>query len=217
MSQFNQQSTARRFTAFHTCCPPYSEGYECELPEQARRELLPPKRPHILHRPLSAPHGRGCFLKWVGAFGLSAIILVSVIANYSRQHSAPAAPAPDLVLEHSKALLAQQQAQQSGSDGTAYGKAGVIGRREAPRAVLVQASAPRAELIGHLPPGRTDKLWPMLMPYGIEVLATYKGRLASEKMLPPSGNALGDIWVVGDTPWVWLFAPGAAHADWIDP
>jgi len=36
-------------------------------------------------------------------------------------------------------------------------------------------------------------------------------------MLPQSGNHIGDTWVIGETPWVWLVAPGAAHADWIDP
>jgi hypothetical protein len=55
------------------------------------------------------------------------------------------------------------------------------------------------------------------LPYNIEVPATYKGRLAAEWMLPASGKHIGDTWVVGDTPWVWIWAPGAAQADWIDP
>jgi len=55
------------------------------------------------------------------------------------------------------------------------------------------------------------------LPYKIEVSANYKGRLAAEWMLPASGKHIGDTWVVGDTPWVWIWAPGAAQADWIDP
>ena len=47
--------------------------------------------------------------------------------------------------------------------------------------------------------------------------ATYKGRLAAEWMVPQESNSIGDTWVVGETPWVWLVAPGAAQADWIDP
>jgi len=35
-------------------------------------------------------------------------------------------------------------------------------------------------------------------------------------MLPSSSNVVGDTWIVGDTPWVWITAPGAARADWID-
>ena len=57
----------------------------------------------------------------------------------------------------------------------------------------------------------------MMMPYNLEVLVTYKGRLGSESMLPSSGNALGGMWVVGDNAWLWVAAPGAAQADWIDP
>jgi hypothetical protein len=68
-----------------------------------------------------------------------------------------------------------------------------------------------------LPEGRIGKPWLVLMPYGLDVLATYKGRLASEEMLPSSGNQIGDLWVIGETPWVWLIAPGATHADWLDP
>jgi hypothetical protein len=36
-------------------------------------------------------------------------------------------------------------------------------------------------------------------------------------MLPSSGNQLGEMRVVGDTPWVFLVAPGAATESWIDP
>jgi hypothetical protein len=39
-----------------------------------------------------------------------------------------------------------------------------------------------------------------MMPYNLEVLVTYKGRLGSESMLPSSGNALGGMWVVVITP-----------------
>jgi hypothetical protein len=55
------------------------------------------------------------------------------------------------------------------------------------------------------------------MPYGIQALARYKGRLENEAMLPADGNAIGDAWAVGDNFWIRLLAPGAARADWIDP
>ena len=58
---------------------------------------------------------------------------------------------------------------------------------------------------------------PVTIPYGVKVLARYKGQLGSEEMLPASGNALGDMWVVGDNAWLWITAPGAARADRIDP
>jgi len=55
------------------------------------------------------------------------------------------------------------------------------------------------------------------MPYNIEVTGRYKGVLSSEAKLPKNGNALGDMRMVGSTLWLWLVAPGASQADWIDP
>src|SRR4029077_11621101 len=96
----------------------------------------------------------------------------------------------------------------------------------APRAVLL-TPAPRATLVklpplpareaGYLPPLVPGRQYRATMPYNLEVLTTYRGGLASLAMLPQDGNRLGDMWVVGRTPWVWIWAPGAAHADWIDP
>jgi hypothetical protein len=86
----------------------------------------------------------------------------------------------------------------------------------APRAVLVKLPPPKAHLV-RLPECKVGERRPVMMPYNVEVLATYKGQLAAEWMLPSSGNAQGDTWVVGDTPWVWIWAPGAVQADWIDP
>jgi hypothetical protein len=56
-----------------------------------------------------------------------------------------------------------------------------------------------------------------MMPYGLEVAAQLKGKLPSTDMLPMSGNAIGDTWVVGDSAWVWVAAPGTGSAHWIDP
>jgi hypothetical protein len=97
----------------------------------------------------------------------------------------------------------------------------------APRAVLVQ-HVPRATLV-KLPPPRAQLVrlpdlpipghqYLATMPYqNLEVLATYRGWRSSLDKLPQSGNQLGDMWLVEGTPWVWIFTPGATHADWIDP
>jgi hypothetical protein len=55
------------------------------------------------------------------------------------------------------------------------------------------------------------------MPYGLEVEARLKGRLPSAGVLPMSGNEIGDTWVVRDSAWVWVAAPGTGGANWIDP
>jgi hypothetical protein len=82
--------------------------------------------------------------------------------------------------------------------------------------VLVKLPPPRAQLVW-VPEWRFNEERQLLMPYGLKVLGRYKGGLEAEWMLPQSGNAIGDTWIVGDTPWVWVTAPGAARADWIDP
>ena len=86
----------------------------------------------------------------------------------------------------------------------------------APRATLIKLPPPRAVLV-RLPQWRIGEERPMMMPYGLEVSALLKGRLPSTDMLPMSGNSIGDTWVVGDSAWVWVTAPGAGSARWIDP
>src|SRR5215469_14948500 len=94
-----------------------------------------------------------------------------------------------------KAYLAEQQ--------TNAPRAELV--KPVPRAELLKLPTPRAQLV--LSPG---KQYTATMPYGIEVSATYRGSLGAESMLPQSGNALGDTWIIGQTPWVWVVAPGAA-------
>jgi hypothetical protein len=81
MRQSNQDFTART-------------SYDTILPPDARQEMLKPKRPAILRRPLyryPAP-ARSGILKWAGAFALCAIILAGVIGHYSQSVKAPATP-----------------------------------------------------------------------------------------------------------------------------
>jgi hypothetical protein len=86
----------------------------------------------------------------------------------------------------------------------------------APRAVLVKLPPPRAELV-RIPEWRIGETRSVMMPYGLVASATYRGRLGAETELPQSGNALGDMWAVGNNVWLWLVEPGAAAASWIDP
>jgi hypothetical protein len=86
----------------------------------------------------------------------------------------------------------------------------------APRAELVKLPTPRAQLI-KLPEWRVGETWTVMMPYGVEALAKYKGRLLSEDMLPRSGNIIGDAFAVGDNVWLWIVAPGTSAAQWLDP
>jgi hypothetical protein len=77
---------------------------------------------------------------------------------------------------------------------------------------------PRAQLV-RLPEWRPGQARIMRMPYdeSFEVRGVFRGYLASESVLPRSGNAIGDTWVVGNTPWVWVTVPGTGVPTWVDP
>src|SRR5262245_12555983 len=54
---------------------------------------------------------------------------------------------------------------------------------------LVGGSTPIPPQLVQLPPSTPRRRYLATMPYNIEVLATYRGRLASLDILPASGNA----------------------------
>jgi hypothetical protein len=213
MPKADQESLARRF---------HHDNFDTELPPDVRAELKAPpqERPVILERPIYQPTNRSGIFKWGGGLALCAIILAGTIANYSGSPKAPGTPQqPDPVLKHSKAILAAQS-----TPIPTLGPAGswrapeqfAYNRNAAPRATLVKLPPPRARLVS-LPPPVIGGRYLATMPYNVEVLATYRGEMASVNLLPSHGNQIGDMWVVEGTPWVWIFAPGTTHADWIDP
>jgi hypothetical protein len=80
----------------------------------------------------------------------------------------------------------------------------------------VKLPPPRAALV-RLPewqPGTSRLLY---MPYRLEVVGLLKGTLASESLLPQSGNLIGDTWAVNGVPWIWLTVPGTSSPTWVDP
>lgn len=94
----------------------------------------------------------------------------------------------------------------------------------APRAVRVTGHVPRAKLVNPPADGslQVGNHYRVKMPTGLEVRAKYLGTLAKVEDLPPENlpfhhNRIGDMFLVGGVPWIWVFAPGATHADWIDP
>jgi hypothetical protein len=165
-----------------------------------------------------------------GAIVLAATILAIVIGLAGR-HEAPQ-PVPDVSAIPGMPVKQQTATQEPTSVATPTQTAvatltPTLGPTRSPRPELAVASyAPRAELV-MLPPPRAQLIrlpeWriggerPVMMPYGLEVAARLKGKLASTDMLPTSGNAIGDTWVVGDSAWVWVAAPGTGSANWVDP
>jgi hypothetical protein len=201
MNRINKESVARRFQSFDT-----------ELPDEVRVEFARSKRSRVVDR--SQPIDRNTL--WLaGAILSGAIILALGMGAGGRRETQQPAP----TLEPNSAAKPRQigvptlaptidRKPASGSE--------VVATPYAPRATLVKWAPPRAILV-RLPQWRIGEERPVMMPYGLQVAALLKGRLPSTEMLPTSGNALGDTWVIGDSAWVWIVAPGAGTANWIDP
>jgi hypothetical protein len=69
-----------------------------------------------------------------------------------------------------------------------------------------------------LEPLRVGESYLIRMPYqNLQVRARYHGELPTIGDLPTRGNRLGDMYLVGQTPWLWIVAPGAARPTWVDP
>ena len=188
--------------------------FDCELPADARTELVAPKRPRILGR--SRPIAQASKAPLYFVLLICAVVLAGVVTTLWRRGDAERAPNQAISLP---TATPQPTVVPSPTPGPAP-RTMLTKGRVVPRAQLVRHSVPRAQLVA-LPPA-----WPPLfvggrylatMPYGLEVLATYRGERPSQDDLPSQPNRIGDMFVVNGVPFVWIWAPGAAHADWIDP
>jgi hypothetical protein len=93
-----------------------------------------------------------------------------------------------------------------------------IAAHRVPRAELLKLPAPKAELV--LAHGvQSAQAYLFVMPYdgSFTVRGVFKGYLADVAQLPQSGNTIGDTWVIGRTPWVWVTVPGTSAPIWVDP
>jgi hypothetical protein len=205
MNRIAEENPARRIQPFDTV-----------LPDEVRVKFRGSGPPRI-----GGPELRDQSTLWLAcAIVLAAIILGLAIGSLRRpeaqQIAAQASNAPGVPLEQPgvaptpSQIAAAPFAQRPDPTGPRPGLA------VAPRAELVRLPPPRAQLI-RLPEWRIGEGRPVMMPYGLEVTARLKGKLLSPDMLPAAGNAIGDAWVIGDTAWVWITAPGAPSAKWIDP
>ena len=214
MPQPNQENcTARRFQLFDTenTPPRYDAGYECELPPNVRAELVSPKRARILGRSKTATLDPAVKGRLYLTIFVALMVIGGAIATWRQGETAERA--------RTKAI-SQPLAPQPAPRPTPIPPTQVVPTPmpaiKAPRATLVKLPPPRPQLVS-LPEWKVGVTRPVMMPYNIEVLATYRCEMPSLDALPSHRNHIGDMWLVGQVPWVWIWAPGAARADWIDP
>jgi hypothetical protein len=192
----------------------YRPGYESILPREARDELLQRKRPVV--KPPAPPrkaHG------WVGFLGYGALIglpiagLILLASLSTKSLVSVGLQTPSSASTPTTAPVATPAPQSTPAS--------------APRARLIRLPSPppRAQLV-RLPesqdsftdrsPAHIDETHTIQMPYGTVVNATLRGFLEQENQLPRVGQ-VGDMYVVGDTPWIWTTPPGAVSPQWTDP
>ena len=198
----------------------FNAGYDCELPPDVRDELVTPRRPPIppiedRPRPVSILKPKSKAPLYF-VLAICALALAGTVTTLLRQWAAERAISQPVPAPHPTPAPTATPAPLPSGSADRWKEYLAAQQTRASRAELIKLPPPRAQLV-RLPEWRIGEQRPVMMPYNLEVLATYRGRLGSEELLPSSGNLLGDMWVVGDTPWVWIWAPSAARADWIDP
>jgi hypothetical protein len=211
MNRITEEGTARRFQI--------QAQYDTVPPDEVLDELTRPERARIVVRPKSERAHTG--LIHVGAILLGALILAAAIV-FGRWQARPMS----VVSTASEAPVERPAATAVPSSGATTAPGPVADPmptatrdlvvRPVPRADLVKLPPPRAQLV-RLPEWKIGEERPVMMPYGLEVTARLKGRLLSTSMLPLSGNAIGDTWLIAHNAWVWIAAPAADSANWFDP
>jgi hypothetical protein len=199
MNRIAEENSARRIQSFDTV-----------QPDDVRAKFTRPQRPRILGG-LEFPDRSILWLAGAIVFGAMIVALAIGLPGRHEAQQTAAMPEPTSTVRPAQitSLPPTPALPVSGRPALAAGAT-------APRAMLVKLPPPRAVLV-RLPQWHIGEGRPVMMPYGLEVEARLKGRLPSTDMLPVSGNAIGDTWVVGDSAWVWVAAPGTGSANWIDP
>jgi hypothetical protein len=170
-------------------------NFDTVLPRKARAEITrPPKR-------------KSGFPPWLGW------LLLGMLAVEVIEHRIPPSPPQALPAPPVAALAPTPPARSPEFLPTPMPVRVRRAELVVPRA---QPVVRRAELVA-FPNWESGHPLDLNMPYGEVVHARYLGRADSEADLPLTGNTLGDLRLIGTTPWIWTFAPGAAVPQWVDP
>jgi hypothetical protein len=170
MSRVTEEHAARRILP--------SNRFDCELPPDVRTELVTPRRPPIppiVDRPISVPKPESK-APFYFILGLCLIVLVGALYT-SWRHGETAERARDKAISQPALTPQPTPTPITPMPGSASRWKGYLANNQAaPRAELIKLPPPRAQLV-RLPEWRIGETRPVLMPYNLEVLATYKGRL----------------------------------------
>jgi hypothetical protein len=196
---------------------PGDESFDCQLPAEARIELLeeiPPPPMYRLreipaYRPVQEPPPE-VFLRPPPPVSPPLPPVTPGAPGRRRGH--PAA-APEYGyrwgVQFLLALLGQAVSTQV--DGTQPQSRSVEVRRAAP------AAGRRPQSVAGGSARSSDSGQPVRLLDGTTVRAFYQGELPSSAALPSQGRFIGEEWSTGNTSWIWIKPAGAHFASWVDP
>ena len=197
----------------------FKPGYDCPLPDDALSELLGKRLPQRATERLPAVWRRVLYLLAWLAVPVVLVALLGVVLT--GLHDKPATQNSATIQAPSGQPTPTPAAQALAVHPPAVAEHPIL----LPRAQLVKPPVPRAQLVrlprAHtqlvaLTPDHLDESHRITMPYNVEVLATLRGFLENENQLPRVGH-IGDMYVVMDTPWIWVTVPGTTAPTWVDP
>jgi hypothetical protein len=210
---------------------PFDDQFDCQLPEEARTELLeeipppktyrireipayqpaPPPPPEVVCRPPPVP----VFKTPPAAkrsHGAAVICTVAIVALFL------------YAVPHNNGPSTSTAPPESRSVPTPSSQPVEV-RRALPPTVEVRRAlpaVPRALPVtapASLVPNPTTGQWqPVTLLDGrTTVQACYQGELPSSAALPVRGRFIGEEWSTGNTSWIWMTPAGASFPSWVDP
>jgi hypothetical protein len=192
---------------------PGEGSFDCQLPAEARAELLeeipPPKtyrREIPTYRPLEPPPP----------------VLPPSVTPRARPAQSESSSGSGIwlllaVLLGLPILLAMLS--QAVSSGTQPQSRPVEVRRALPPVEVRRALpvVPRALPVTSVVSTVSDSGQPVRLLDGTTVQAFYQGELPSSAALPVRGRFIGEEWSTGNTSWIWMTPAGASFPSWVDP
>ena len=199
----------------------FDDQFDCQLPEEARTELLgeiPPPNPYRsreipAYRPAPPPAKRSGDAAVIGSIAIVALFLYAV--------SRTGGPSTSTAPPESRSVPSPLRSQP------------VEVRRALPPPVEVRRALPVVEVRKALPAvpralpvtssaslvsdSQIGQWQPVRLLDGTIMQVCYQGELPSSAALPLHGRFIGEEWTSGNTSWIWMTPVGASFPSWVDP
>jgi len=188
----------------------FDDQFDCQLPEEARTELLgeiPPPNPYRsreipAYQPAPPPAKRLGGAVVFGAIAIVALFLYAVSRTDGpststappESRSVPT-PLPSQPVEVRRALPVEV-------------------RRALPAVLRALPLTSSASLVSEPQIGQWQ---PVRLLDGTIIQVCYQGELPSSAALPPRGRFIGEEYSTGNTSWIWMQPAGTNVASWVDP